>query len=168
MRFFSIISKLTCRKGNTSTMPDSLKLKNRIDPEVTKSPNLKDQPTALLHTRRNLLFASFIIVFSTFFGLKINKSIFNGYIYGIEDFHINLAALFMIIYFLFSFLLKWFTYVDKKILEFTCLVEYQDVTYAGDDGGMVAFESRVEPSSLYNWWVMSQSCIRYKIKKFHL
>ena len=93
---------------------------------------------------------------------------FGGYIYGIEDFHINLAALFMIIYFLFSFLLKWFTYVDKKILEFTCLVEYQDVTYAGDDGGMVAFESRVEPSSLYNWWVMSQSCIRYKIKKFHL
>lgn len=140
--------------------------KKRINSKVAKEPLLAEQPTDLLHTRRNLLVTSFIVLFACISGLSINLKALENYISGEASIiHIFLATSIITLYLLVSFFMKYRDYFDSQVLLTTRLISLdENLTYAGGNDDLKPRYVNPKYSSIYNWWLRAPVVINYRLK----
>ncbi|WP_289284100.1 MULTISPECIES: hypothetical protein [unclassified Methylophaga] len=135
--------------------------------KVSQEPFIGDQPTDLLHTRRNLLLISSIVIFSYFTGLEINPERLKYYFADDANavFHINLAALFIISYLWVSFSWKYTDFYDTQLILTTKGIKFINKVSV-PIGTDVEVPDLNENYSIYPWWKQMEQIVKYNNEVF--
>lgn len=137
-----------------------------INPELAKKPIMGDQPLDLIHTRRNLLIISFIVIFGYIADINISRNTLNNYIEGekLTLTHINLAALMVLVYLWISFIWKFWDFYKSQIILTTRTISLEKDLGMGLEEGPHPNLETSDYSSIYNWWLAEEYNLKHKSK----